>query len=552
MGGNVATLLLIVGYIALNIALIFGGPGGTDIDWIAHHCARLTFANLPILIGLTSKNNILSYATGFSYESLNVLHRWCARMIMAFTVIHVAGRVHVNEPTTDVRRAGTGYVRWGIAAFIAFFWLVLFAARPLRSRFYSFFIIQHVVSFLFALAALWAHRPQVAPWLYSGLAVYFADRVVRTARILWHHGPRMLKKERDLKPQALVEAFSPTMLRVTVLTTMTWIPGQHAYLHAPFISAGGHPFSIASIPQPLTQVDDARAPQAHQVMLITVHKGVTKKLYEVAISGSDDDTSAADTIVETKNAVRHKKRWPCKAIYAWTEGPYGNLQHLDYFQTLMLVSGGSGVTFTLPLMLDIVRRARSMHLGHPELSVATSRLTWIWTIREEENIEWIGDQLVEAIALAPPGLLRVRIFVTGKPPPPPQEPVESNSDSMEMVTSYSSDLKTHAIAPSAHNQSRAPSVQPAPAPAPSPPPQEPHFASFPTLPFERGRPDVRALLEEEVAATDFSDWVAVAACGPSKLGADLAGAVSDAISPGKVFRGEHRRNIYFTQEEYGY
>lgn len=60
-----------------------------------------------------------------------------------------------------------------------------------------------------------------------------------------------------------------------------------------------------------------------------------------------------------------------------------SLQHLDYFQTLMLVSGGSGVTFTLPLMLDIVRRARSMHLGHPELSVATSRLTWIWTIREE-------------------------------------------------------------------------------------------------------------------------------------------------------------------------
>lgn len=168
-----------------------------------------------------------------------------------------------------------------------------------------------------------------------------------------------------------------------------------------------------------------------------------------------------------------------------------------------------------------------------------------------ENIEWIGDQLVEAIALAPPGLLRVRIFVTGKPPPPPpEEPVEDNSDSMEMVTSYSSDLKAHAIAPPTQTPSRTPSVQPAPAPPPSPPspPQhENHFASFPTLPFERGRPDVRALLEEEIAATDFSDWVAVAACGPSKLGADLAGAVSDAISPGKVFRGEHRRNIYFTQ-----
>lgn len=31
-----------------------------SIDFMAHHSARLVFANLPLVIGLASKNNIVS------------------------------------------------------------------------------------------------------------------------------------------------------------------------------------------------------------------------------------------------------------------------------------------------------------------------------------------------------------------------------------------------------------------------------------------------------------------------------------------------------------
>lgn len=67
----------------------------------------------------------------------------------------------------------------------------------------------------------------------------------------------------------------------------------------------------------------------------------------------------------------------------WLEGPYGNLSSLDYYQTLLLVSGGSGCSFTLPLLLDYVRRARSMYLGNKEVAVAIERLTFVWVIKEE-------------------------------------------------------------------------------------------------------------------------------------------------------------------------
>lgn len=52
-----------------------------------------------------------------------------------------------------------------------------------------------------------------------------------------------------------------------------------------------------------------------------------------------------------------------------------------------------------------------------------------------------------------------------------------------------------------------------------------------------------AILEEEIANTDFSDYMAVGTCGPAGLTQDVANAVSDAILTEKVLRGEHRRNI---------
>lgn len=51
------------------------------------------------------------------------------------------------------------------------------------------------------------------------------------------------------------------------------------------------------------------------------------------------------------------------------------------------------------------------------------------------------------------------------------------------------------------------------------------------------------MLEDEVAHTAHGDYIGVGACGPAAMGRDLALAVSEAIRPGQVFRGEHRRDI---------
>lgn len=214
---------------SINLISAYG-----DIDWQAHHAARLVFANLPLTIGLASKNNVISYMTGFSYESLNVLHRWSARMILILSYIHVGGRVYVNVPSTDpsFSLAGQAYVRWGIMALVAMTWMILVASRLFRNYLYQLFIIQHVSLFLISMVGLWLHRPAVAPWIWVGLIIWGFDRIVRTFRIVWRHtfvkagqmedGDEMDENQKT----ALVEILNADTLRVTVKTTMCWIPGK--------------------------------------------------------------------------------------------------------------------------------------------------------------------------------------------------------------------------------------------------------------------------------------------------------------------------------------
>lgn len=125
--------------------------------------------------------------------------------------------------------------------------------------------------------------------------------------------------------------------------------------------------------------------------------------------------------------------------------PDGHEKYLgEDHNTLVLVAGGSGVSYTLSNSLDIVRRARALHLGSDskKLSVATKRLHFLWMVKKPEQVEWIGkfdlivlyissfrhqrtdaffsflsrigDHLRAMCLAAPPGLLQITLFITGK------------------------------------------------------------------------------------------------------------------------------------------
>lgn len=81
-------------------------------------------------------------------------------------------------------------------------------------------------------------------------------------------------------------------------------------------------------------------------------------------------------------------------------------------ETVLLFAGGSGVSFTLSVMMELVRRARALALGRSKLAVCTQRILFVWSIKDASHIAWIDEKLKEAVSLAPPGLLKIKVYVT--------------------------------------------------------------------------------------------------------------------------------------------
>ena len=121
---------------------------------------------------------------------------------------------------------------------------------------------------------------------------------------------------------------SSTLLEITVTRNMPfgWRPGQHAFLAFPGVSTvplESHPFTIASIP--------SGGPSEQLRFLIRVKTGATLKLLK---------------LVQEQGKASFR---------AFIDGPYGMPPDLGPYRTTVLVAGGTGVTYTLPLLLDLVK-----------------------------------------------------------------------------------------------------------------------------------------------------------------------------------------------------
>jgi len=118
------------------------------------------------------------------------------------------------------------------------------------------------------------------------------------------------------------------LIRVTIPTNMKWSPGMHIFIRfahiRPFES---HPFTIASIPS--TEADGRN----EMVFIIRPETGFTHVLAEVAAKSSPDRKSPVIL-----------------------DGPYGEtgVNQLRAYDSVLLLAGGTGITFIVPLLVDLV------------------------------------------------------------------------------------------------------------------------------------------------------------------------------------------------------
>ncbi|BGP09389.1 ferric-chelate reductase Frp1 [Rhodotorula toruloides] len=558
--GSAAQLFVLLGYLAMTFSIAFSGAYGYP-DYQAHHCARLAYAHVPIFVGLASREaGVLAWLTGFSPSTLLNMHRWMARTVFFLVCCHIGGRVYTNVPTVNPSLPHMRYQAWGIAGLIFWSIMVFGSIRPIRRRFYKSFIFTHIFAFALSIICLSFHRPQVAPYLAAAAVVYILDRLVRFGSLVYFNLFRAVALGQG--PTATVAVVGKDVIKVQVSTGLAWKPVASSYL-------------------PVSHLDSDPKPRAGVLALvIRVHSGLTAKLYQHALRGQENGADG-------ENSSTPVPIWP-----VFVEGPYGHDLLLHRYESVLLITGGTGVTFALSCLLDLVRRARNRHLGGTK-PLVTSRVTFVWSVRNSGDVNCIAQELREAIHYAPPGFLDVQIYITsaGRNLEVVDTTASSRSGSSSSMlkrvpTSATLSIEKEVLRPHISNRSTETLIPRYDQPhaitfsrsiyddlARSPPPaptsidfldQVPllsHTTNTSTtstsldsvvIPLHTGRPRIRDIVADVVAQTPRAGSVAVGTCGPVALTDEVGAACSDRIDPGKVSRGEHRLNIMLHSEVFGW
>ncbi|KAF9528716.1 ferric reductase NAD binding domain-containing protein [Crepidotus variabilis] len=440
-----------VAYVAALLSWSFADTtslGGVKFDahYYSNRAGRIAASQLPILGAFGMRNNIIALLTGIGFDKINLLHRTAARAICLLVWIHAGGRLALGLSGDDVM-AENPWVQCGVLAGSSLTLLCFLTVRPIRNWNYEFFIVIHFIFVFIMLIALYFHTRArfITYWgIWPTMVIWGTDRFISLLRITllnFSYLNPFSSKESKRALDASIEVLSPLFLRVSFKRPayFRWRPGQSAFICFPTISAlpwESHPFTISSLPK--ATLDGSN----EIVFLLRVHRGLTARLLKEA---------------------KVEKTYP-----VFINGPYSNPPVLGGYNTVMLIAGGSGISFALPLFEYLTSMPQSSK-DRPQ------RVVLIWAIRDADHAQWLAP----AIRNIPGDLsVSVKIFVTS----------DKTAVSAENSADVSlSDEKT----------------------------EEPGLHDRPLVSVDYGRPSITAIVKNEVEKSRGRMCVNV--CGPSGL-----------------------------------
>ena len=384
-------LLLVLTNMAVILVLCFYKLDTID-HWhwedVAYRTGFIAAAQLPLVILLAGKRNIIGFLVGLGYERLIWLHRWVSRTLFLTATIHMGFwfRSWARYNYIGRKLATDAIAQRGLAAWCVLLWIFLSSFAPIRRLNYEFFIIQHIVTFVGFLVAVFLHLPdEVKAYIWIPIGLYILDRVVRTVFVLWANlslfHPRLRRDGAFTCETELMPAGGGMSRFIIKNPPITWQPGQHVFLQCHGIAPlQSHPFTVASIPE-----------DGKMEFLVRSRSGATKRFLT--------RTLKSQTLPASQRDLNHRPIF--KTII---DGPYGRMRVLRQFDSVILIAGGCGATFTTPLLRDIVdawkrpRTRTSIYrlLGTPT-GVATRHVRFIWVIKTKVEYQWFSAQLAQTV-----------------------------------------------------------------------------------------------------------------------------------------------------------
>jgi len=221
-----------------------------------------------------------------------------------------------------------------------------------------------------------------------------------------------------------------------------WHAGQHIRLRVFFSGRlfESHPLTILNAPVPVSNISSRTLTLGSRVV-----GDWSRALHVYAQREEDLILSAMETEKPRDNQTVGVP------VQVMIDGPYGGCSvDLGEYESVLLFSGGSGVTFTLGMLDDIVGRV--VRLGRKG-GERTKRIEFAWCIRSFGHIHWVAPMLADiaTVVTGCPSLdLHVSIFVTCICDPESVPPIPNSVVTMERPSSHQ--LLNYMITPPAGDE----------------------------------------------------------------------------------------------------
>ncbi|KAG8994820.1 hypothetical protein FRB93_001410 [Tulasnella sp. JGI-2019a] len=349
----------------------------------------LVVGQVPFIVFLGTKNNLLGFVLGTGYDKLNVWHRWVGKTMFIAQMAHVIGYLvlFANEGTllVEIRSEVAGWV-----AFSGFLCLCLFSLPAIRASAYRLFWHAHWVGYMLMFVGMSLHVPDVWHYAAAGFGILAIDHVFR-----------LFKTTFVTANIIAIPELNCTRIECAQLTR-GWRAGQHVRLRTVSMQMGwvnlfeAHPFTIASV-----------AESANGEGLVLYAKACgdwTNRLYDIA-----SDSGLATAAVEKRNSVGSATEQGTR-MRMIVEGPYGGSSHdvMSTFSSAFIVAGGSGITWALSTLEEVIRDA--------ELERANTRMIHlVWVVQDPAPLKTMlpgFKALLKRIAFLPSLDLTIDVYYT--------------------------------------------------------------------------------------------------------------------------------------------
>jgi hypothetical protein len=260
-------------------------------------------------------------------------------------------------------------VIWGIISLMLFSAISTTALAFVRKRNYRVFYISHIAIANFIILPLWLHVSHIRVYVYEVILIEALHLVFRFLRLKVYAGTIRL-----LHGTNLVQIRIPLPADSSALS---WKPGQHVYLSRPWgrgkapsfyqqwlMTNKTNPFTIASIP----------AKDKELLLVARTLNGNTKYLAKLARSLAQG--SSGVPMLPTAGG-------DIPILPLSIEGPYGastRLPDLSTYDHVLLVAGGVGATFIMPVYRSIVELHNPMPAG--------TQVRCIWAVQKLAETQW--------------------------------------------------------------------------------------------------------------------------------------------------------------------